>query len=176
MPAAIHERPADGDYNPYFNKYISLVPSGDLVACAEGQVASLRALLGSVSEDTSHHRYAPGKWSVREVVGHLTDVERVFSFRATAFSRRDPARLPSYDQDVWLPAGEYDDRPLSDLLDEWEAARRSTIALMRGMPGSALGARGVASDSESTALAMLTIPVGHLEYHLKLFAKDYGLG
>ncbi|HPV77024.1 MAG TPA: DinB family protein [Gemmatimonadaceae bacterium] len=176
MPASILARPAADEHIPYFGRYTALVPPGDLIAHAEAQVLELRALLSPLSAEQSRHRYAEEKWSIREVVGHLTDVERVFAYRATAFSRRDPAPLPGYDQAAWLPMGEYDDRALPDLLDEWECARRAMSALMRGMPASALGARGIASDAEISVLALLTIPVGHVAYHVQLLARDYGVG
>lgn len=176
MPSSILDRPAPDEHVAYFGRYIERVPPGDLVATAAAQVHQLRGLLSPLTPEQSRHRYASDKWSVREVVGHLTDVERVFAYRAASFSRRDPAPLPGYDQAAWLPMGEYDARDMPDLLDEWEAARRATLALMRAMPAAALRARGVASDAEISVLALLTIPVGHLDYHVHLLARDYGIG
>src|SRR6476620_2194115 len=148
MPASMLARPSSADYPEYFGRYISLVPAGDLIEIMTTQIATLRALLEPVGEKGAGYSYAPGKWTVREVVGHLTDTERVFSYRATAFSRGDTQPLPSFDQVAWTPFGQYDSRTLADLLDEWTDTRRSTIALLRWMPDDGLARRGVASGNE----------------------------
>jgi hypothetical protein len=176
MPASILQRPADGDYFEYYAFYIGLVPAGDLVDLSRQQVHDLRTLLQSLTDAQSYYRYAADKWSVREVVGHLIDTERVFAYRATAFSRHDPSPLPSFDQDAWTPAGEYDARSLSSLLDEWEAARHASLALMKGMPDAALDARGVASDNSISVLACLCILHGHVQYHIATLERDYLTG
>lgn len=173
MPTTILARPAAADYNEYFTRYTSCVPAGDLIDIATKQIGELRGMLGTLSAEQSRFRYAPGKWSIRDVVGHLTDTERVFTYRATAFSRSDPGELPSFDQDQWLPHGQYDARELPDLLDEWEATRRSLLALMRGMPDAALAGRGVASGNPLTALAAVTIAIGHAGYHVEGLRRDY---
>lgn len=173
MPSQITDRPSSADYATYYANYIKQVPPGDLVTIAEQQIASLRNLLSPLSPDQSRFRYAEGKWSIREVIGHLTDTERVFAYRATSFSRADRASLPGYDQAEWNPLGEYDSRDLPDLLDEWEAARRASVALMRGMPAVALGRRGVASNNEFSTLALLAMLPGHVSYHMKLLERDY---
>ncbi|MCC6242416.1 MAG: DinB family protein [Gemmatimonadaceae bacterium] len=173
MPASILARPAITDYAPYYDNYIKHVPAGDLVAFAESQIHELRALLAGVTEAQSRFRYAPDKWSLREVIGHLIDPERVFSYRATAFSRGDAGALPSFDQAAWAPMGAYDDRGLDELLDEWETVRRATVALMRYMPEAALHRRGIASTVDFTVLALLFISPGHVGYHLDLLQRDY---
>lgn len=173
MPSQITERPSPSDYASYYANYINLVPPGDLVAIAEEQIASLRTLLQPLSAEQSRFRYAAGKWSIREVIGHLTDTERVFAYRATSFSRADRASLPGYDQAEWNPFGEYDTRELADVIDEWETARRASIALMRGMPAAALVRRGIASNNDFSVLALLTMLPGHVTYHMKLLERDY---
>ena len=173
MPSAIVERPQSTDFMPYYANYIGLVPAGDLIEIAERQIGAMRQEFGCWTEAQSRFRYAPDKWSIREIVGHLSDTERVFSYRATAFARGDTAPLPGFDQAAWNPLGQFDSRPLPDLLDEWEAVRRATLALMRGMPADGLRRQGTASGNLATVLALLTIPVGHALYHLKLLHRDY---
>lgn len=173
MPNVISERPQPQDYMPYYATYISRVPAGDLIAIGEQQIGGMRQAFGQFSEAQSRYRYAPDKWSIREIVGHLTDTERVFSYRATAFARADPAPLPSFDQTAWNPHGEFDARALPDLLDEWETVRRATLALMRAMPVEGLHRRGNASGNFVTVLALLAIPVGHANYHIELMQRDY---
>lgn len=173
MPTIIPARPSIADYAPYYDHYIKHVPAGDLIAIAELQIQELRWLLAGLSDAQSCFRYAPDKWSIREVVGHLIDTERVFSYRATAFSRGDVGALPSFDQAAWAPMGEYHQRGLAELLDEWEVVRRASLALMRYMPDAALHRRGVASNVDFSVLALLCISPGHLAYHLQLLKRDY---
>ena len=176
MPSSILARPASADHAEYYTRYIGLAPAGNLVEIMAEQIATLRGLLEPLSETEAGRRYAPGKWSVREVVGHLIDTERVFSFRATAFSRADPQPLPSFDQVAWNAVGGYDERSLSDVLDEWTDARRSTLSLVKGMPEEALGRRGVASGNEITVLACISLLAGHVNYHIDHLRADYGIG
>ena len=166
MPATVLARPAAADHHEYYSAYIARVPAGNLVEIMASQIATFSGLVARVPAGKAGHRYAPGKWSVREVVGHLTDTERVFSFRATAFSRADPSPLPSFDQAAWNPYGNYESRALDDLLSEWTDARRATVSLLRSMPEEALQRRGIASEFEFTVLALICIPPGHLEYHI----------
>lgn len=173
MPARISSRPAATDYAEYFDRYISLVPTGDLVSVYEKQLQALPALLARVRPEHETHRYAPNKWSVREVVGHLSDTERVFSYRATHISRADAHPLPSFDQDAWTPYGEYDSRTLADLTDEWITVRRCTLSLLRNMPAAGLERRGIASDRPFSVLALLCVIPGHVQYHMEHFQSDY---
>lgn len=175
MPSSVLSRPSTNDYAEYFGRYISKVPAGDLLAIYELQLAEFPALLARVSQERSTYRYAPGKWSVREVVGHVIDTERVFTYRATHFSRSDPSPLPSFDQEHWTPLGEYDSRPLADLVEEWIAVRRNSLALLRGLPAAALARRGVASENPFSTLAMLCLIPGHVQYHIERLPVDYAL-
>jgi len=176
MPSSVLARPSSADYPEFFGNYMRLVPAGDLVEVMTAQIQTLRTLLEPLSDADAGRSYAPGKWTVREVVGHLTDTERVFAYRATAFSRGDTQPLPSFDQVAWTPFGQYDSRTLADLLDEWTDTRRSTIALLRWMPDDGLARRGVASGNEMTALACICNLAGHVIYHIEHFAQHYGIG
>lgn len=176
MPASVLVRPTSADYPDYFGRYISLVPAGDLVEIMTNQIATLRELLEPIGEEGAGYAYAPGKWTIREVIGHLTDTERVFAYRATAFSRGDAQSLPGFDQDAWLPFGKFDERPLVDLLDEFTDTRRSSLALLRGMPEEALNRRGVASGKEISVLACICNLPGHVNYHIDQLRRVYGVG
>jgi hypothetical protein len=173
MPIAIATRPLPDEYDPYFARYISLVPPGDLVTSLDEQGDALAVLLRQIGPSGELHRYQPTKWSVREVVGHLIDTERVFAYRATQFSRGDHRALPSFEQDSWLPFGEYDARSLVTLLEEWRVVRANTSALARHMPSAALVRRGIASEMTFSVLALLCIIVGHVEHHLARLPIDY---
>ncbi|MEO5815620.1 MAG: DinB family protein [Gemmatimonadaceae bacterium] len=176
MPQTVLIRPAAGDYAEYYSNYIRLVPDGDLLDIMRTQIPTLHALLEPIGDEGAASTYAPGKWTVREVVGHLTDTERVFSYRAISFSRGDPNPLPSFDQAAWNPFGQYNDRSLADLLDEWTDTRRSSLALVRSMPVDALERRGVASGNEINVLSCICILAGHVNYHLGHLREHYRIG
>ena len=173
MPHQVLQRPAGDEYAPYFARYISLVPDGDLVAILQEQLTELPALLARVGEARESFRYAPGKWSVREVAGHLIEVERVFTYRATQFAHGDARALPGYDQEAWVPLGAYDGRTLADLVEEWTVARANTVAMVRGLPEGALARRGIASEMEFSVLALLCVMPGHVQYHMLRLPVDY---
>jgi hypothetical protein len=175
MPERVLARPAAGDYGEYYQRYISLVPAGDLVALLKSQVEELGDLLAKVPQSREGYAYAEGKWTIREVIGHLTDTERVFLFRATAFSRNDPSPLPSFEQDHWLPRGQYDKRRLKDVYGEWTHVRWTSIDLLRYMPEEGLSGRGIASGNPLTALAAITMLHGHVQYHIEHLKSDYRL-
>src|SRR5213082_499152 len=108
-------------------------PDGDLLRTLQDQARDTQALLAGLSEAKALHRYAPGKWSIKEVIGHVTDSERVFSYRALRFARADTIALPGFDENAWVPAGNFEARSLADLAAELDAVRRATIALFRGL-------------------------------------------
>lgn len=172
MPTPILARPTAADCAPYYGRYTALVPPGDLLAILHAQLGELTTLLAI---DDAHSTFAPApdRWSLREVVGHLADVERILTYRALAFARGDRAPLPGFEPAEWNPAGRFHERPLPDLLAEWTIARQGTIAFARGLPAEALARRGSASDVGFTVLALLTILPGHLAHHIALLRRDW---
>jgi len=166
-------RPAAVEYAPYYGKYIDKVPEGDLLRTLEGQARETQALLAGLSEARALHRYAPGKWSIKEVIGHVSDAERVFSYRALRFARADATVLPGFDENAWVPAGNFDGRSLKELAAELDAVRRSTIALFRGLDAAALARRGTASDNAVSVRAIAWIIAGHERHHVGLLHERY---
>ena len=132
-------------------------------------------MLGTLSEARALHRYAPGKWSVKEVLGHLCDTERIYAYRALRFARNDATPLPGFEEDDYVPAGRFDARPLRDLLDEWQAVRSATLALYRGLDGDALLRRGVANGNLISVRAMAWLAAGHALHHLGVLRERYGV-
>jgi DinB superfamily len=173
MPATLFARPDAGENADYYNNYIRSVPAGDLLDIMAGQIATLSTLLSEVDAATAARRYAPGKWSLKEVIGHLTDTERVFAFRAMAFSRQEIAPLPSFDQAAWVAAANYDERTVPDLLAEWIATRQASLAMIRALPEAFLTRRGIASGVEFTVRAALCILPGHVAYHIQHLRTHY---
>ena len=159
---------------PYYETYISKVPpKGDLLTVLEDQRRETQQLLAGLSDTKALHRYAPGKWSIKEVVGHLMDTERVFCYRALAFARGDANSLPGFDEKAWAPAGRFDARSLTDLAAESDAVRRATIALFGGLDGEALARRGTANNNPISVRALGWVIAGHERHHLAILRERY---
>ena len=166
-------RPDASEYAPHYEKYVSKVPDGHLLEILEDQRQETQDLLGGITEGRALHRYAPGKWSIKEVVGHVTDAERVFSYRALRFARGDRTPLPGFDEQVYAPAGKFDARPLPDLAAELDAVRRATIALFAGLDAEALARRGPADNKEISVRALAYIIAGHERHHVGILRERY---
>jgi uncharacterized damage-inducible protein DinB len=173
---AIHpgtHRPEAGEYAPFYGRYIGQVPDGPVAATLEAQGREAAALLAGLDEERALHRYAPGKWSVKEVVGHVIDVERVFALRALAFSRAERQPLFGMEQDEWVAAAGFDRQPIADLADELASVRRATLTLTRGLDDDQWMRRGTASGCEFTVRATLWIIAGHERHHLQVLREKY---
>ena len=175
MPAHTTLRPAEDEYAPYYATYIGRVPPGDLLDLFARQLADTAAFLAKIPPARAGHRYAPGKWSVKEVVGHLADTERVMSHRALRFGRGDPTPLPSFDEDRYVPESGADLRPLEELAREFAAVRQSTLALFHGLPVAAWTRRGEASGKMVSVRALACIIAGHEIHHLDVLRTRYGI-
>jgi hypothetical protein len=159
----------------YYFKYINLVEGDDVTSVLEEQRTEFTRLLETISEEGSHHRYAPGKWTIGQVLGHVNDCERLFMFRAFWFARRLEAPLPSFDQDA---AAQFDgaaERSWKSLVDEFQAVRASTLSLFRNLPPDAWLRRGTASGYEFSVRALAYIAAGHVTHHAHIL-KDRYLG
>jgi hypothetical protein len=168
-------RPLPAESAPYFAKYINLVPDGDIVETLERQRAATLPLLQGISGQQSLHRYAADKWSIREVLGHISDTERVFSYRALVFARGDQSPLPSFEQDDYIRGAAFDRVPWADLMAEFEQVRRATIALFKGLTPEAWQRQGVASGNPMTARAAAWIIAGHELHHLAALRERYSI-
>lgn len=166
-------RPEPGEYAPFYAGYIEGVPEGEVLETLELGVEETRELLGGVPASAETYRYAPGKWSVREVVGHVVDTERLFAFRALHVARGDRAELPSMDQEVWAEGSNAHTRPVAALLDELEAVRRASLHLFRGLSPDVYGRTGVASGFEFTVRTFPWIVAGHEIHHRRLLRERY---
>jgi hypothetical protein len=168
-------RPESNEHSPYFLRYISLVADGDILATLASQTTDLRRALGSLPESRAGHRYAEGKWSIREVVGHLTDTERVFGYRALCVGRGDGTPLPSFDENVFTPNSGHDSIPLAELLEEFETVRKGHLLLFRHFPAEAWTRIGVANHLPVSPRAVAYTMAGHVIHHLKGLRDNYGV-
>jgi hypothetical protein len=169
-------KPQANEHSPYFSRYIDLVPDGDLMRTLEEQHRVTQKMLAPLSAEKAKYRYADGKWSVTEVVGHLADTERIFAYRALRFARGDTTPLPGYNEVAYTPAGQFDARSLGDVLGEFTAVRGATIALLRGLPDDSFTRSGHADGKPCSVRALAYIIAGHELHHVNLFQTRYGIG
>jgi hypothetical protein len=166
-------RPAASEYLPYYERYIGLVPEGDVVSTLVNQMIETQSLLRALPASVATYRYAPEKWSVNELVGHMIDSERIFTSRALRFARNDPAPMPSFDQNDYVRNATFDSYPLADLASELEAVRQATIFLFRHMDEQAWSRRGVANNAEVSVRALAYIVAGHELHHREILSARY---
>jgi hypothetical protein len=166
-------RPDETEYVPYYGKYVSLVPEGDIVGVLGEQIGETHALLRSIPEERAGFRYAPDKWSIKELVGHLIDSERIFSYRALRFARDDKTALPGYEQDDYVRSGSFDDLALGDLAAEFASVRQATVLLFKHLNRDAWTRRGAANESEVSVRALAHIIAGHELHHRQVLRDKY---
>ena len=168
--------PTQEEYALYYAGYINRIGQGeDVLATLWEQLQSTPELLRRVEESRGGFRYAAGKWSIKEVIGHLTDTERIMSDRALRIARGDATPLPGFDENAYVPASEADTRSMDDLVTEWSDVRRATLALFRGLPPAAWARRGVANGSTVSVRALAYIVAGHERHHLETLRNRYGV-
>lgn len=166
-------RPNADEHSAFYGRYIQLVPDGDIVSILRDQIAGTAGLLRSAPSDRADFAYAPGKWTLKQVVGHMTDVERVMSYRALRFSRNDTTELPGFDENDWVANSNFAGRTLSDLVDEFEAVRAATIHLAKHLDADASSRRGTANGQGVSVRALLYIIAGHELHHAALVRERY---
>lgn len=165
--------PEISEYQSFYAKYISLVQGDDLTAILDHQLSDSLAMLCRISEAKSLHRYEPGKWSIKELLGHLIDSERIFTYRALRFARNDHAPLSGFDQDPYVAEANFDRRPWSELVAEFEHLRRSTILFFRGLKPEAEMRFGVANNAPVTVRALGYVIAGHELHHMRILREKY---
>jgi len=166
-------RPASDEHSPYYGGYIDQVPEGDILSHLAGQIERTTRLLQGLSEEQAAFRPTPTDWSVKEVVCHISDSERIFAYRALRIARADPTPLAGFDQEPYVVAAEADARPIADLLAEFASVRDSTLWLFRSLPAVAWLRRGVASDAPVSVRALAYIIAGHENHHVRSLLTEY---
>ena len=166
-------RPVQGDYAPYYENYIKLIEGEDILRILNEQNKKTQDILNSFSEHRGNYRYADGKWTVKEVVGHLLDTERVFAYRALCISRGEKKTLPGFDQDDYVSEGNFNRRELFDLNYEYRLLRESNLLLLRSFTPEMLKLKGFANESSVTVLAILFMIAGHEKHHMNVLREKY---
>lgn len=166
------DRPSPSEYGAYYRKYVDLVPDGNILETLRHQIEPTLALVG-LKEEEILHRYAPGKWSLEEVVGHMIDTERIFAYRALRIGRGDATPLPGYDQDAFVKMAGFDDRSFGLLLGEFHLVRQATVALFEGFSPEAVARSGVANQNPVSVRAIAWIIAGHERHHMQIVREKY---
>lgn len=169
-------RPRADEYDPYYAAYIDRVQGADVLSFLRQQQADSEATLLGLSEETASFRYAPDKWSVKEVVGHLCDTERVFAYRALCIARGESQSLPGMDQDVYVAGANFDSRSIDSLAQELAAVRSATIALFESLDEQGWQRSGIANEVPISVRAIAFVIAGHESHHMALLRDKYGVG
>jgi hypothetical protein len=168
-------RPGPDESVAYYHRYIDKVAGDDIPGQLPAQLHEVEKLFEPVTDRAALARYAEGKWSSKEIIGHLIDSERIFAYRLLRIARGDATPLPGFDENAYTPEGHFDERPLAMLLDEFRSVRQSTSALIEGVPSQAWERRGVADGHPISARALAYIIVGHVNHHVGVLQDRYGL-
>lgn len=166
-------RPTTGEMVPYFEKYVAKVAGDDLFAGLEAAHAMVATTLAGIPADREEHRYAEGKWSIKEVLLHVIDTERIFGYRALSFARAEPSPLPGFDENAYIDEANTTDRSLADLLTEYDAVHRSTIALFKGLGPAVQERTGIANGKRLSVRAAGWIIAGHAMHHMSIINERY---
>ncbi len=166
-------RPAADEHAQFYAKYVTRVPEGDLVGQLREQLMETATMLRAVPTDRADFAYAPGKWSIKEVIGHMIDVERVMAYRAVRFARNDKTELPGFDENLWAANANFAGRSIDDLVDELEVVRAATIHFAKHLSVEEQTRRGKANGQEVSVRALIYIIAGHERHHTALLRERY---
>ncbi len=166
-------RPAADEYGAWYAGYVRLVPDGDLLATMLGQLEQVDAFIAAAGEARGDHAYAEGKWTIKEVLAHIIDAERIFAYRALRIARGDQTGLPGFDENAYGAESLAGSRTLASLAEEFALVRRANLAMLRTFPAEVAARRGTASGNPVSVRALAWIMAGHLAHHLKILRERY---
>lgn len=173
QPALVIARPQAGEYAPYYERYISLIEENDILATLDRQRRETVLLLSGLSEEQGDFRYAPEKWSAKQVLGHVCDTERVFAYRALRIARGDATPMEGFEQDDYVKNGPFARHAIAEVIEDYIAVRRATISLLRSLEEAAWSRRGVANKNEVTVRAIAYTIAGHEVHHRRILQEKY---
>lgn len=167
------KRPDPNEYAPYYNKYIDEVPEGDIFKILKKQIGVVEKFCKSIPPKKTLFRYAPDKWTVKEVIGHIVDTERIMAFRALRFARNDTSNLPGFNQDEFVRQSNHNNIKLGDLVKEFAAVRESNILLFKTFTDEMSMRQRMANDKLISTRAIVYVMVGHVTHHLNVIKEKY---
>ncbi|HUI64186.1 MAG TPA: DinB family protein [Bacteroidota bacterium] len=171
----MREKPPAAEYADYFARYVSLITEPDVLPVLERQIGEVNAFAAAVGSEREMYRYAPGKWSIRQVFGHMIDVERVFAYRALCISRGESSSLPSFDENKYVEHSPYDAIPLEDLRTEFADLRKANLHFLRRLDDAAWRAMGTSSSKPVSVRALAYVMAGHVRHHFNGLLQNYKL-
>lgn len=171
----MHDRPTNEEYASFYETYVSLVPEHDVLSVLGRQPADLGAIAAAVPADREMYRYQPGKWTIRDVFGHLIDAERVFGHRAFCISRGEKQSLPGFDENHYAAYSDAGSRALSDLVKEFSAVRDVNLGVLRRLDRDAWASLGSANNTPVSVRALAFIMAGHVRHHMGVLDAKYGV-
>jgi len=169
----MNARPSVGEYNPYYDRYIALVPDGDIVETFRAQFPETLSILNGIPESRAGFRYAEGKWSIKELLGHVIDAERLFIYRALCIARGDTQSLPGFEEDEYVRVAAFDATPFASLVGEFKSVRDATIWFFSNLDDAAWRRIGTANGSAVSVRALAYIMAGHERHHRKVLQDRY---
>ncbi|MGE5681771.1 MAG: DinB family protein [Bacillota bacterium] len=168
------KRPGENEYSDYYKSYIALIPEGtNIIQALEKQLEEFTEFFSSIPEDKAGYRYAEGKWTIREVLGHLADSERIFTYRALRISRSDDTPLPGFEENDYVAQSNFNNQTMKDLLDHLRYIRMSTISLFKSMDETMAEKVGVANNHKISVRALAYITAGHAWHHIAIIKERY---
>ena len=175
MTTTLRSRPEASEYAPFYHGYVESVPDGDVVELLRADARELLEAIRRIPEARAGHRYGPEKWTIRQVIGHLIDAERIFTYRALRVARGDRTPLASFDENAYVRTAGSDARTIGDLARELEVVREASVLLFASLPDDAWARSGIASDREVSLRALAYITDGHARHHLRILRERYGV-
>ncbi|HUR36990.1 MAG TPA: DinB family protein [Terriglobales bacterium] len=169
------KRPEPAEHAEYYSRYVNLVPEGDIVATLYEQMKRFAAYLRTIPESKGDHRYGADKWSIKEMLGHVNDGERIFAYRALRFARADENPLPGFEQDDYVRVAGHGRCSMADLIEEFELLRKANILMFKQLDEAAWKRVGTASGNKVSVRALAFILAGHVEHHIKMLKEKYGV-
>jgi hypothetical protein len=166
-------RPSPAEHAQFYAKYIARVPAGDIVDILRDQIAETASFLRRIPDERTVTGYAPGKWTIRDIVGHVADTERIMTYRALRFARGDETPVPGFDENTYVPTAGASSREMEDLVHELEIVRAATVALFAGLPVDAWRRTGSANGTPVTVRALAAIVAGHERHHVAIIRERY---
>jgi uncharacterized damage-inducible protein DinB len=173
QPTLVIDRPQAGEYAPYYERYISLIVENDILATLDRQRREMVLLLSGLSEEQGNFRYAPEKWSAKQVLGHVCDTERIFAYRALRIARGDVTPMEGFEQDDYVKNGPFARHAIAEVIEDYIAVRRATISLLRSLEEAAWSRRGIANKNEVTVRAIAYTIAGHEVHHRRILEEKY---
>lgn len=167
------DRPSSNEFAHYYHKSIQEVPDGNIIEILEQQKLNAEKFFSSINEEKSLFRYAEGKWSIREVLGHIIDAERIFSYRALRFSRKDPQPLLSFEENTYVSNSNYNSILLMNICEEFSSLRKSNILMFKGFKEKMWTMTGIASENNVSVRAIAYIMAGHFNHHMNIIKERY---